>query len=66
MWNKGKRRPLTVPQQKTFVEHLNENKEFLGLKMVITILLGIGIRTGECLRLRWEEVIFKDSWCEPL
>lgn len=33
------------------MKHLNENKEFVGWKPVITILLGTGMRIGECLGL---------------
>ena len=40
------------------MKHLNENKEFVGWKPVITILLGTGMRIGECLRLRWEDLDF--------
>lgn len=58
VWDKGKRRSLTVPQQKAFMKHLNENKEFVGWKPIITILLGTGMRIGECLGLRWEDLDF--------
>jgi integrase len=40
------------------MKHLNENKEFVGWKPVITILLGTGMRIGECLGLRWEDLDF--------
>lgn len=59
VWKKEKRRSLTVPQQVAFMRHLNENKEFVGWRPVITVLLGTGMRIGECLGLRWEDLDFE-------
>ncbi len=59
VWKKEKRRSLTVPQQVAFMRHLNENNDFVGWRPVITVLLGTGMRIGECLGLRWEDLDFE-------
>lgn len=59
VWKKEKRRSLTVPQQVAFMRHLNENNDFVGWRSVITVLLGTGMRIGECLGLRWEDLDFE-------
>ena len=60
IWEKNKRRALTVPQQKAFMKHLYENKDFLGWRPIITILLGTGMRIGECLGLTWDDLDFEN------
>ncbi len=59
VWKKEKRRSLTVSQQVAFMRHLNENNDFVGWRPVITVLLGTGMRIGECLGLRWEDLDFE-------
>lgn len=60
LWVKPKRRALTIPQQKAFINFLDESQEFKGWYPIITILLGTGMRIGECLGLRWEDVDFEN------
>ena len=60
LWIKPKRHALTIPQQKAFVRFLEESPEFKGWYPVITILLGTGMRIGECLGLRWEDIDFEN------
>lgn len=60
LWVKPKRHALTIPQQKAFMNYLSESTEFRGWLPIITILLGTGMRIGECLGLRWEDVDFKN------
>lgn len=48
---KRQRHALTAPQQKAFMNHLCNNYEFHGWEPVITVLLGTGMRIGECLGL---------------
>lgn len=60
IWTKTKRRALTVPQQKAFMNHLYENKEFLGWRPIITVLLGTGMRIGEALGLTWDDLDFEN------
>lgn len=59
VWKKEKRRSLTVPQQVAFMRYLNENNDFVGWRPVITVLLGTGMRIGECLGLRWKDLDFE-------
>lgn len=58
VWNTPKRHALTVPQQKAFTDYLKESREYQGWKPVIIILLGTGMRIGECLGLRWDDLDF--------
>ena len=53
VWYKEKRRSLTIAEQKAFMNYLFENHKYQGWKPVITILIGTGMRIGECLGLRW-------------
>ncbi|MDD3141245.1 MAG: site-specific integrase [Lachnospiraceae bacterium] len=55
---KPKRHALTIPQQRAFLNFLEQNDEFKGWYPIITVLLGTGMRIGECLGLRWEDVSF--------
>jgi len=58
IWNTPKRHALTVPQQKAFTDYLKDSREYQGWKPVIIILLGTGMRIGECLGLRWDDLDF--------
>lgn len=57
-----KRHALTAPQQKAFMKHLTENYEFHGWEPVITVLLGTGMRIGECLGLCWDDLNFEQRY----
>lgn len=59
-WDKPKRHALTIPQQKAFMEFIQNSNEFKGGVPLITVLLGTGMRIGECLGLRWEDVDFEN------
>ena len=59
MWDKPKRRALTIPEQKAFMDYLKKDGEYAGWLPVITILLGTGMRIGECLGLRWSDLDFE-------
>lgn len=58
-WNHKKRHALTVEQQSAVSNFLDTHEDFRGWRPVITVLLGTGMRIGECLGLRWEDVDFK-------
>lgn len=60
LWQTPKRRALTIPQQKAFINFLENNMEFKGWLPIVTVLLGTGMRIGEALGLRWEDVNFKE------
>ncbi len=58
-WEKPKRHALTIPQQKALINFLEETPNHRGWLPIVTVLLGTGMRIGECLGLRWEDVDFK-------
>ena len=60
VWVQEKRKSLTVPQQKAFMNYLYENHRYEGWKPVITVLIGSGMRIGECLGLRWQDLDFEN------
>ncbi len=60
VWVKEKRRSLTIAEQKVFMNYLFENHEYQGWKPIITVLIGTGMRIGECLGLRWEDLDFEN------
>jgi len=57
-FDKPKRHALTVPQQEALLRFMRENRQYHGWEPVVTVLLGTGMRIGECLGLRWEDVDF--------
>lgn len=57
-WTKNKRIALTIPQQKAFMNHVKTHKVFAGWEPIITVLLGTGMRIGECLALTWDDLDF--------
>ena len=62
IWTKPKRHALTIPQQKAFMNFIESDSEATGWVPVITVLLGTGMRIGECLGPRWEDVNFKERY----
>ena len=61
IWEQGVRHALTVPEQKAFVDYMKAHREHHGWVPVITVLLGTGMRIGECLGLRWDDLDFEKS-----
>lgn len=60
VWDQEPRRALTIPQQRAFTAYLQNNREYHGWMPLIMILLGTGMRIGECLGLRWEDLDFEN------
>ena len=60
LWEKPKRHALTIPQQQAFMDFLKQDREYEGWLPVVTVLLGTGMRIGECLGLRWEDLDFEN------
>ena len=56
-----KRIALTIPEQKSFMEFLYNDKEYKGWYPIIAVLIGTGMRISECLGLRWEDVDMKEK-----
>lgn len=59
VWERKKRHALTIPEQRAFLDYLKSHREYQGWVPVITILLGTGMRIGECLGLRWDDLDFE-------
>ena len=59
IWEHDPRHALTIPQQKAFMGYLKAHREYQGWVPIITVLLGTGMRIGECIGLRWEDVDFE-------
>ncbi len=57
-WNRTKRHSLTIPEQKAFTGFITNNRKFQGWTPVLMVLLGTGMRIGECLGLRWDDLDF--------
>ena len=47
LWDAPKRRALTIPQQKAFMNYLESDREYEGWLPIITVLLGTGMRIGD-------------------
>lgn len=59
IWEHKPRHALTIPQQKAFMDYIKNHREHQGWVPVITVLLGTGMRIGECLGLRWDDLDFE-------
>ena len=60
LWDAPKRRALTIPRQKAFMNYLESDREYEGWLPIITVLLGTGMRIGECIAIRWEDLDFEN------
>ena len=58
-WEHKKRHALTIEQQSAVSTFLDTHEDYIGWRPIITVLLGTGMRIGECLGLRWEDIDFK-------
>lgn len=61
MWVNKKRIALTIPQQKAFMGFLGKSNKYHGWEPVITVLIGTGMRIGECLGLTWDDLDFDNK-----
>jgi len=59
--NKGIRHALTVEQQRVFMEFVAEHPVYYHWWPLFTVLLGTGMRIGECLALRWEDLDYENN-----
>ena len=59
LWVKTRKCGLTVPEQKELVAFMQDSHQFKGWVPVITVLLGTGMRIGECLGIRWDDLDFE-------
>lgn len=58
---RNERFALTVPQQKVLVSYIDGHSMYESWYPIIITLLGTGMRIGEALGLRWEDVDFKNK-----
>ena len=58
-WEHKRRHALTIEQQRAVSTFLDTHEDYRGWRPIITVLLGTGMRIGECLGLRWEDIDFK-------
>lgn len=56
----GVRHALTVDQQRSFMHHCRQSKEYSRWAPLLTVLLGTGCRVGEIIGLRWDDVDFEN------
>lgn len=54
--NKGIRHALTLEQQRAFINAIRYSPEFYHWYSLFVVLLGTGMRIGECVGLRWADV----------
>ena len=55
-----KRKALTVAEQELFLKFLKNNRVYSRWYTIFATMLGTGLRVGEALGLRWEDVDFKE------
>lgn len=52
---------LTASQQKAFVDYVRNNDTYARWVNILTVLLGTGMRIGECTGLTWADVDFQNN-----
>jgi len=56
VWEENKRHALTKAEQDRFMEFVRKKKSYRKWEPILTVLMGTGLRIGECLALRWEDL----------
>lgn len=56
-----KKKAMTIDEQRCFLNFMAESERYKTYFPLFTILLGTGLRIGECLGLTWKEVDFKNG-----
>ncbi len=56
-----KRKALTIPEQRLFVEFLKTNMQYNHWYPIFAVMLGTGMRVGEITGLRWNDINFADN-----
>lgn len=60
-WESPKRHALTESEQSAFVDFVVSSSIYGGWLNLFTVLLGTGMRIGECLGQRWEDCDFDEK-----
>lgn len=55
------KKAMTIEEQRRFLNFLSESERFHTYLPLFTVLLGTGMRIGECLGLTWEDVDIKNK-----
>lgn len=58
-WVKSKKSALTLEEQKAFMNFLRTSPKYQQWTNIMVVLLGTGMRIGECLGLTWQSCKFK-------
>ena len=58
-WVKSKKSALTLEEQKAFMNFLRTSPKYQHWTNIMVVLLGTGMRIGECLGLTWQSCKFK-------
>lgn len=58
---KNIRHALTLEQQRHFINYVKECPLLEGWETIFTVLLGTGLRVGEFIGLRWEDIDFENK-----
>lgn len=59
--NHGVRHALTLEQQRSFMNYVKESKTFNHWLPLFTVMLGTGMRVGEVVGLRWDDLDFEND-----
>ena len=51
-----RRKALTLAQQELFLDYLRKNRQYHHWYPIFAVLAGTGMRIGECVGLRWEDI----------
>lgn len=57
--NHGVRNALTIEQQRAFIDYIASSPVHVRWHPLFVVLLGTGMRIGECLGLRWDDIDFQ-------
>lgn len=60
-WESTHRIALTEKQVNSLISYISKSQEYKPWLPIVTILLGTGMRAGELLGLRWEDIDFENS-----
>lgn len=59
--NHGVRHALTLEQQRSFMNYVETSKKYRHWLPLFTVLLGTGMRIGEIVGLRWEDIDLENN-----
>lgn len=60
-WNPKTRKALTEKQQKNLIDFVANSFEYKHFLSYLTVFLGTGVRCGEFIGLRWDDVDFENN-----